>query len=429
MLFFYLIIFVSTFFSIYHLISAQKFDDIKILHPVEQKGISVLIPCYNEAPILKYTVEGLLNVEYDHIEVIFINDGSKDDTFQVLSGLLDLSIWKPNTPTLTYDKVKGIYKSNKHPFMYVIDKYNSGKADSLNIGISYASKELIVTMDGDCILEKNALINMNKTFDDEEIIASGGVIHVMQMFKLYDKLKQIVLIQGLDYIKGFYIYKASLAYNNALSIISGAFAVFRKNIIEEIGGFKTVLGEDIDITLRLQDYAKKYNKKIAFNRNAICYTECPENLRELISQRIRWQKGFIQAILNNTNFLFKNVLKSNVCFYIIADALLSNSFASIVFIINIIFVLTRVINGYPSYILVYYLSTIIFNIICSVIAIKNAKKNTPHLKTRPLYFMIIFDIIFFQFLRIFFFLIGTVTYYFDNKQWYKVNRTNNPYKV
>ncbi len=425
---FYLIIFTSTFFSIYHLLSSYKFKNEKFFHHISQKGISILVPCFNEAPILKYTIEGLLNIDYDNLEVIFINDGSKDNTLQVLYQLLDLSVWEINTATSTSEIIQ-TYKSNKYPFIYVIDKSNNGKANSLNIGALFAKKELIVTMDGDCILEKNALITMNKTFDDKDVIASGGVVHIMQMFKLDNKLSRIVLMQALDYIKGFYIYKSSLAYNNALSIISGAFGVFRKEVIKEIGGFKVGLGEDIDITLRIQEYAKKYNKKVIFNRKAICYTECPESLQQLIKQRVRWQKGFIDAILNNSDFLFKNIIKSNVCFYIIIDALLSNSFSTVVVIINIILMITKVIYGYPLHIFIYYLSTILFNIICSVIAIKGAKKNVPYLKTKRLYFMIILDILFFQFLRIFFFLMGTVTYYFDNKYWYKVNRTNNCYKV
>jgi len=311
----------------------------------------------------------------------------------------------------------------------VIDKTNSGKAKSLNVGTHYAKNDLIVTMDADCVLEKKALINMNATFDDEDVIASGGVVHIMQMFKLDEKTRTIVLMQALDYIKGFYVYKASLAYNDALSIISGAFGVFRKKVILELGGFKAGLGEDIDITLRVQEYAKEKNKKVLFNKNAICYTECPESIRELIGQRVRWQKGFIDALLNNSVFLFKNILFSNVCFYIIIDALLSNSFATVVFIINIILICTKMAYGYSIYIFVYYLTTLLFNVISSVIAIRSAKKNIPHLKTKPLYLMILYDLVFFQLLRIYFFFKGTATYYYDNKHWHKVVRTNNSYKV
>ena len=402
--------------------------DKKIIHKVEEKGISIIIPCYNEAPILQYTIEGLLNIEYENLEVIFINDGSKDSTFNVLYKQLELQEVGENISVDFYD-VKTTYKSIKYPFIFVIDKYNSGKAHSLNVGTAFAKKELVLTMDGDCILEKNALINMNKTFEDEDVIASGGVVHIMQMFKLENKVRGIVLMQALDYIKGFYIYKASLAYNDALGIISGAFGVFRKNILMEIGGFKKGLGEDIDITLRFQEYAMNHDKKIVFNRKSICYTECPERLNELIRQRVRWQKGFIEAILYNSSFLLNNIFKSNVCFYLIIDALLSNSFASIVLIINTILIVAKVIYGFPLYMFVYYFTTIAFNIICSILAIKVAKENTPNLNTKLLYPMILVDMTVFQFLRIFFFLKGSVTYYFDNKHWDKVTRTSNCYKV
>ncbi|MBS4539372.1 glycosyltransferase family 2 protein [Clostridium sp. D2Q-11] len=401
----------------------------RVLYDVNQQGISMLIPCYNEEPIISHTIKGLMNLDYDNFEVIFINDGSEDSTFTLLYDLLDLAIIENYALSLLSNEVKGIYQSNKYPFIYVIDKYNGGKADSLNVGTLCSKKELILTMDADCVLEKNALLSMNKVFDDKDVIASGGVIHIMQMFKLDNKLKKIVLMQALDYIKGFYIYKSSLAYNNALSIISGAFGIFKKSIIFEVGGFKTGLGEDIDITLKFQEYGKKHNKKLVFNKNAICYTECPENLKELSKQRIRWQKGFIDAILNNSSFLFKNIFKSNVCFYMIIDALLSNSFATIVFIINVILILAKIIYNYPLYLFIYYVNTILFNIFSSIIAIRSAKKNIPNLKTKILYSMIIFDMIFFQFLRIFFFIIGTVTYYFDNKNWNKVSRTNNSYKL
>lgn len=426
---FYLILFFSTFFSIFHLLSSFRFENSRVLYKVAQKGMSILIPCYNEAPILRFTIEGLLNVEYDNIEAIFINDGSTDNTFEVLYELLGLYKWDTIVMNPMPDKLRGIYRSCKYPFIYVIDKYNSGKADSLNMGNIFARKELIVTMDGDCVLEKNALMNMNEAFDDEDVIASGGVVHIMQMFKLNNKPTGIVLMQALDYIKGFYIYKASLAYNDALSIISGAFGVFRKSVILEIGGFKTGLGEDIDITLRLQKYAGQNNKKVIYNSSAICYTECPESLIELIRQRVRWQKGFIDAILNNSSFLFKNIFRNNVCFYMIIDALLSNSFATVVFITNLVLISMKIVYGYPLHILAYYITTAAFNIVCCVTAIERAKKNIPGMKTGLLYLTIIYDMILFQFLRIYFFLKGAFTYYFDNQKWYKVIRTNNCYKL
>lgn len=428
-MFFYAVLFLSTFFSIYHLISSLRFKDRRTLYQVPQKGMSILVPCYNEALIIRYTIQGLLNIDYDNFEVIFINDGSLDNTFEILNEILDLQVLEAKPISLWTDQMKGIYKSNKYSFIYVIDKYNGGKASSLNTGILFSKYELIVTMDGDCILEKNALDSMNKIFEDEDIIASGGVVQIMQMFKLDERQKPIVLIQALDYIKGFYIYKASLAYNDALSIISGAFGVFRRKVLMEVGGYRSGLGEDIDITIRFQEYAKAHNKKLVFNKSATCYTECPESLKGLINQRVRWQKGFIDAIINNHNFLFRNVFNNSLCFLMIIDALLSNSFATIVFVINCILIFMKIIYGYPLYMFAYFLTTIAYNFIASIIAIKGAKNNIPKVRTLPLYFMIVLDMFFFQLLRIYFFIKGAVTYYFDNEYWHKVDRTNNIYIV
>lgn len=426
---FFIILLLSTFFSIYHLIGSCKYKDTKILYPVKQSGMSVIVPCYNEALIIGYTIEGLLNLKYENKEVIFINDGSTDETFEVLSSLLDLTPMETDSGLYHYRKIKGVYISNKYLSITVIDKSNSGKADSLNTGISFSRNELIVTMDADCILEPNALASMNMIFDAEDIIAAGGVVHIMQLFKLDKKLKLITLLQALDYVKGFFIYKASLAYNDALSIISGAFGVFRKSALLELGGFRSGLGEDIDITLRLQEYALAHDKRVVFNRNAICYTECPESFQELIKQRVRWQKGFIDAIVNNNSFLLHNIFRSSLCFHMLVDALLSNSFACIVFIINTILVSAKFLYGYPPSVLVYYFNTVLFNILSSVIAIRIAKRYSPKLNTRHLYFMIIFDMLVFQFIRVYFFIKGTIAYYFNNTSWQKVQRTNNLYRV
>jgi cellulose synthase/poly-beta-1,6-N-acetylglucosamine synthase-like glycosyltransferase len=96
-------------------------------------------------------------------------------------------------------------------------------------------------------------------------------------------------------MKGFYIYKISLHKQNATAIISGAFGAFRKDILMQAGGYRKTLGEDIDITLKIQFMIKNTNKKILYMPEALCYTQCPENWKDLFRQRIRWQKGFINC--------------------------------------------------------------------------------------------------------------------------------------
>jgi biofilm PGA synthesis N-glycosyltransferase PgaC len=168
---------------------------------------------------------------------------------------------------------------------------------------------------------------------------------------------------------------------------------------------------------------------VVFNRNAVCYTECPEGLLELIRQRVRWQKGFIDAIINNSRYLFRNVISFNMNFFIIVDALISNSFATVVFIVNLIIISMKLAYGYELYTLSYYIITVLFNIICSFIALKLAEQTIQHLKGWQIYLMIMYDLLLFQLLRILFFFTGAIAYYFDNKHWYKVRRTSNSYRI
>jgi cellulose synthase/poly-beta-1,6-N-acetylglucosamine synthase-like glycosyltransferase len=420
-----LITFLSTFFAVLHFVSSFRYKAQPNYHANENLGFSIIIPCFNEERILPQTISGILELAYDNFEVIFVNDGSSDHTYDTLCDKLDL-LDLDGVPFIY--GVKSIRQSRKYRFVYVIDKDNSGKADSLNIGIKLSHKELIITMDADCILEKNSLCLMNQTFQDKDIIASGGAVHVMQ-YLLLKKRKFIICMQALDFIKGFYIYKASLAYNNALSIISGAFGVFRKDVLQKIGGFRRGLGEDIDITIRLQEYAIKNNKILTYNARALCYTECPEGNRDLSKQRTRWQKAFIDALVNNQSFLLRNFFKSNVCFFMIADALITGTTSIWCFIFNIVLVVSRSVTGISLYYIIFLLLAVLFNIINSLVAVYRAKKVQPNLKTPLLCAMILPEIICFSILRIYYYLRGTVSYFSNNRKWDKVERTNNNYQV
>lgn len=424
-----IITFLSTFFSLFHMICAIKYKTTNYNYNKHQKGISILIPCYNEAPILKYTIEGLKKLDYDNYEVIFINDGSDDNTLDILNVQLHLEKLNAVEFITLSNKVRSLYKSSIHNNVYVIDKSNSGKAESLNTGIMFSKKELVLTLDADCILKYDALKIMNNTFNDKKVIASGGAVHVMQMFKLDKGLKLMILLQSLDYIKGFYIYKASLAYNNALAIISGAFGTFKRDVLLEIGGFRTGLGEDIDITLRLQEYAVNNDKKVIFNEDAICFTECPESFKNLVTQRIRWQKGFIDSIIKNKVFIFKNLFKHNLCFFLFIDAGLINTISIGVLLINIFLVAINAIKGLTIHLIPYLVITAIFNYVYSATAIYKSKYYVDGLQSKWLYAVIIIDMFVFRFIYIYFYIFGSFQYFFNNKNWNKFTRTNNIYNA
>lgn len=421
--------FLITFFSLFHIICAIRYKNEFYDKDLTEKGFSIIVPCFNEAPIIKYTIEGLKQLKYSNYEVIFVNDGSKDDTLPVLCKELHLVKITPDNTTLLTGRVRGIYQSNINPRIYVIDKINGGKADSLNVGYRMASKDLILTMDGDSVLDENALNVMNQTFEDEAVIASGGAVHVMQYFKLNKKPNLLILLQSLDFIKGFYVYKASLAFNNALAIISGAFGVFKKEVLYQVGGFRSGLGEDIDITLRFQEYAKANNKKLVFTEHAICYTECPERLNDLIKQRVRWQKGFIDSIIKNRKYIFTNIFKNSLSFFLIIDAVVINTIAIVVLGINLVLISVNLMNGSPSHIILYITIIILFNTIYSITAVRKAKFYLNNLKCLPLYFVMLLDILLFRFLYVYVFIKGSLTFYFTRINWDKLTRTNNSYNL
>ncbi|GAA0720948.1 hypothetical protein GCM10008905_10760 [Clostridium malenominatum] len=424
---FAVITFLSTFFSLFHMICAIKYKIPTYNYKKPEKGITILIPCYNEAPILKYTIEGLKKLHYENYEVIFINDGSSDNTLEVLNDQLHLEELNEDNSTELLGGIIGMYKSSVYNNMYVIDKENNGKAESLNAGVRFSKNELVLTLDADCILKQDALKIMNNTFADKKVIASGGAVHTMQMFKLNNPAKLLILLQSLDYIKGFYIYKASLAYNKALAIISGAFGIFKRDVLLEIGGFRAGLGEDIDITIRLQEYAIKYDKKVIFNENAICFTECPESFKNLVIQRIRWQKGFIDSIIKNRRFIFKNFFKHNLCFFLLIDAVLINTISIGVLLINILIASINIKNNINNHLISYLVITVIFNYLYSVTAIIKSNRYVEGLQKKWLYAVIVIDMFVFRFLYIFFYIFGTFQYYFNNKSWNKFTRTNNVY--
>lgn len=434
--------FLSTFFAMLHLICSFYYRKEPERAPRKALGFSLIIPCYNEAAILKNTLCGVLRLDYDDYEIIFVNDGSVDKTMIVFNDLLALEPFPCGKVELCVG-YRGVYRSTRYANIFVIDKQNSGKAASLNAGMALSRREIIVTLDGDSVLEKNALHVMNRAFQDEDVIASGGAIHVMQYFLMEKCKTPLIALQALDYIKGFYIYKPSLAVNNALNIISGAFGVFRKAALTEVGGFRNGLGEDIDITIRLQEYAQNHRKVISYTMDAICYTECPQTWKDLRRQRVRWQKAFWDAVVHNRHFLIKNFFQASICFFMIADATLSGTIAVMTFLANYLLLSIRVFFGIPPLLLIFSGLAVLFNIANSLVAIYRAIRRGPdsfrtadsdaggskRTKTSPLYFGVCTDLIVFSFLRIVFFIKGTVSYLMKRTSWDKLNRTNNAYTL
>ncbi|MCE5173348.1 glycosyltransferase [Paenibacillus profundus] len=306
--FFYVTTTVFLVFQLLYTIVPLLFSKVKKLdNNLSEKSISVLVPAYNEELTIANCIKAMEGLNYGNHEVIIINDGSKDDTFRRLHELLELEpIDRKPDQKLAYKEIKGIYGSKIYQNIFVIDKLNGGKADSLNVGIDCAQSDIVITLDADSMLEVNSLKYVNQYFHDKDIIALGGTVKIVQGAQKKNGViveqfagKGIIKSQIINYIHGFYVRKLTQSVFNSIVVISGAFGAFYKEILIQVNGFRSTVGEDIDITLKIHEYLKanKLKQKLVYAPEAVCYTECPENIPNFYKQRIRWQKAFVDCIL------------------------------------------------------------------------------------------------------------------------------------
>ncbi len=433
------------FFPILHLFHClpwfREEDELVKHNPKTEKGVSILVPCYNEAGIIETSVHSMRSLDYTNFEVIYINDGSADETFELLHQHLHLKkSWKAPLGKLSHEEVEGVYQSALYPNIYVVNKENGGKADALNAGIEYAGKELVVTLDADTILTSSSLTVVNEKFADPNVVAAGGMIHVLQT-KTSNPLKKLSLagtnmlirVQMLEFLKAFYVTKLSLARFQALAIISGAFGIFTKQVLIDVGGYRSSVGEDIDITLKIHRYiAKQKNKKILLILDAISYTELPETWRDLFKQRIRWQKAYVDCLVHFRSFFGKTFITKAVSFFYIFESFFVGILAAY-FTVGF-FVANAFLNVefiYIGFIIVYLSYIYLFNFIYNLLALSLVKRHGFTFEKGDsfrLFKTVLYDVFIHRFIIMYFVMYGSVAYFF-NRDWKKVSRTGRKYEM
>lgn len=406
-------------------------------------GMSILIPCYNEASILSTTIQGMRQLHYQHYELIFINDGSSDETMKSLIRELQLSPRKVNVPAQALDfmPIRQIYRSDKYKNVLVIDKENGGKADSLNAGITYATKDIIITLDADSVLDTKALSVLNQAFADSSVIAAGGNVHVLQgrnqtlngFVPSLRKKKPIVRLQILEYLRGFYILKASLAKSNALSIISGAFGAFKKNVLLEVGGYRQTVGEDIDITLKVQQYSMNHKgTQVLFVPEAVCFTEVPESWRDLFNQRVRWQKAFMDCFILYFRTFITSIFTNRVSFFFLVDSFLVGIVAAFFTVLYLISLIVFISDYSLLYVLFYTIGSLVINMLYTVMSLIISKQYGFGYSKQNLFAIIgtiFLELFIFRFINFFYIIFGSVAYFINKEGWNKVARTGRDYSV
>src|SRR6185436_14514718 len=241
----------------------------------------------------------LLALQYPNLEVIVISDGSKDRTVQVLSEKFDLvpvkTIYEQRIKTRP---VRALYRSSTYPSLVVVDKENGGKADALNVGLSFARGDLVCAMDADTLIEADGLQRMVRPFlYATDVVATGGTIRVVNGSEV--KFGRVVKTAVPTDLRAFLFGRLGWNRLGGNIIISGAFGLFQRDAVLDAGGYlHDTVGEDMELVLRLKrlSYENGGAGKIAFVPDPVAWTEVPESARSLGRQRDRWHRGLADVL-------------------------------------------------------------------------------------------------------------------------------------
>jgi cellulose synthase/poly-beta-1,6-N-acetylglucosamine synthase-like glycosyltransferase len=280
--------------------------------------ISLIVPAYNEQMNVVESIHSMLALEYPAYEVIVVNDGSKDETLQRVIDAFELvSVRRPFEETLKHEPIRGIYASPRSDRLFVVDKSNGGKADAQNAGINVSRAPIFCVIDGDSILEPDALLRAVQPFidDPERTIAVGGTIRIANNSTIESGRVKTVrlptrilpLFQVVEYLRAFLMARLAWSQVNTLMLVSGAFGMFRRREAVAVGGFtKGSMGEDLDFVVKLHRYMldNKKEYRIQFIPEPVCWTEAPETLAVLARQRSRWQRGALEVFFRYPSMLF-----------------------------------------------------------------------------------------------------------------------------
>ena len=282
------------------------------------KPISIIVPAYNEEAGILDSIYSLLSLRYPQTQLLVVNDGSTDHTLNTVIERFRMK--KVNTIIREQLKTKpilGIYQSEIHPLLWLIDKQNGGKADALNAGINVAKYPYFCSIDGDSILEERSLLRIMKPIilSNEEVIAAGGNVRIanglnIQLGSIVQtqlSKSPLVVMQVVEYLRAFLMGRIALSKFNLVLIISGAFSVFSKKWVIEAGGYSTgTIGEDMELVVKLHRLIKEkgLKKRIEFVPDPVCWTEAPQTMTVLRKQRRRWHQGLIESLWKHKKMLF-----------------------------------------------------------------------------------------------------------------------------
>jgi len=280
--------------------------------------ITIIAPAHNEEPSIRVAIRNLLELDYSQLEVIVVNDGSSDCTLEELRDEFRLrAVRAVYVAEMKSAPVRGLYRSDVDSRLPVVDKDAGGSnADAVNAGLNAATSPYVCIVDSDSVLERDALLRIMVPIleDPKRVVAVGGIVRVLngseiqngQLRRIRLPRKSIETIQVIEYLRAFLIGREAWAQGNMLTIISGAFGLFRTDLVRAVGGYRSrAIGEDLDLVTRMHRHLreKQADYQIRFVPDPMCWTEVPSDLRSLgrpghaLSSHVRKDRLFRAPLL------------------------------------------------------------------------------------------------------------------------------------
>ena len=327
--------------------------------------ISIIVPAYNEAEVIQSSLSSLLELRYPYYEIIAVDDGSTDGTFE---------------------KMKEFEGNHYGVRVSVYRKENAGKADTLNYGIRRSKAPIVVCMDSDSRLTADALRYAIHHFRDPHVGAVAGNVKVINRHNIWTKL------QALEYIEGLNIVRNAQAFFRSVNVIPGPIGIFRRKAIEGTGGYDSdTFAEDFDMTVKILAEGWKIN----YEPKAVAYTEAPEELLDIIQQRYRWSRGILQALRKQRHLLTRSsgaITTPLSLWYMIFEGLVwpaMNIFA------NLFFVWIALLYGMTKLLVLWWLLLTVLDLLIAVHATLMEKESlwlVPYAVLYRFFYILIIDV-------------------------------------
>lgn len=268
-------------------------------------GVSIIVPAHNEAVSILPAVDALRSLRYPLVRIVIVDDGSTDDTFELLRDhlrLIRIPLHLADTPS-NAGLILSTWRTPGGDITVVRKQSTGRRSDAVNAGLRFADQELVCMIDADSLLEADALLHVAEPFLlDESVVGVGGIVRPANgatidrdtITEIRAPRRWVERIQALEYLRAFLVGRTGWSSINGLMIISGAFGVFRRTAITAVGGLDTgSLAEDADLVLAVHKHYRdqKIPARIAFVPTPVCWTEVPSTLASLARQRSRWSQG------------------------------------------------------------------------------------------------------------------------------------------